>query len=122
MLNHGLSTGALFLLIGMIYERRHTRLISDFGGLARVMPHFAILFTITALASIAVPGLNGFVGEFLVLLGSFGRHPWATGAGHHRRDLRRGLPALGGAARPASVRWTIPPMRGSRTSPCASSA
>jgi NADH-quinone oxidoreductase subunit M len=77
-LNHGLSTGALFLLIGMIYERRHTRLISDFGGLARVMPHFAILFTITALASIAVPGLNGFVGEFLVLLGSFGRHPWAT--------------------------------------------
>ena len=78
-LNHGLSTGALFLLIGMIYERRHTRLISDFGGLARVMPHFAILFTITALASIAVPGLNGFVGEFLVLLGSFGRHPWATG-------------------------------------------
>jgi NADH-quinone oxidoreductase subunit M len=78
-LNHGLSTGGLFLLIGMIYERRHTRLISDFGGLARVMPHFAILFTITALASIAVPGLNGFVGEFLVLLGSFGRHPWATG-------------------------------------------
>jgi NADH-quinone oxidoreductase subunit M len=76
---HGLSTGALFLLIGMIYERRHTRLISDFGGLARVMPHFAIIFTITALASIAVPGLNGFVGEFLVLLGSFGRHPWATG-------------------------------------------
>jgi len=78
-INHGLSTGALFLLIGMIYERRHTRLISDFGGIARVMPHFAIIFTITALASIAVPGLNGFVGEFLVLLGSFGRHPWATG-------------------------------------------
>jgi NADH-quinone oxidoreductase subunit M len=78
-INHGISTGALFLLIGMIYERRHTRMISDFGGLARVMPHFAIIFSITAFSSIAVPGLNGFVGEFLVLLGSFGRHPWATG-------------------------------------------
>jgi NADH-quinone oxidoreductase subunit M len=79
MIGHGLSTGGLFFLIGMLYERRHTRLIADYGGLARVMPAFGLIFTITALASIGLPGLNGFVGEFLVLLGSFGRHPWATG-------------------------------------------
>jgi NADH-quinone oxidoreductase subunit M len=71
MVNHGLTTGALFLLVGMIYERRHTREISEFGGLARVMPVFAGLFLFTAFASIGLPGLNGFVGEFLVLLGSY---------------------------------------------------
>ena len=79
MIGHGLSTGALFLLIGMLYERRHTREIADYGGLARVIPMFSLILVVTALASIGLPGLNGFVGEFLVLLGSFGRHPWATG-------------------------------------------
>jgi len=79
MIGHALSTGALFFLIGMLYERRHTRAIADFGGLAKVIPVFSLLLTITALASIGLPGLNGFVGEFLVLLGSFGRHPVATG-------------------------------------------
>jgi NADH-quinone oxidoreductase subunit M len=79
MIGHGLSTGALFLLIGMLYERRHTREIADYGGLARVIPVFSLILVVTALASIGLPGLNGFVGEFLVLLGSFGRYPWATG-------------------------------------------
>ncbi len=71
MLNHGLSTGALFLLVGMIYERRHTRMIADFGGLSKQMPIFAAIFLIVTLSSIGLPGLNGFVGEFMVLLGSF---------------------------------------------------
>jgi NADH-quinone oxidoreductase subunit M len=79
MINHGLSTGALFLLIGMLYERRHSRLIADFGGIARVVPVFSLIFTVVALSSIGLPGLNGFVGEFLVLLGSFRAYPWATG-------------------------------------------
>lgn len=79
MINHGLSTGALFLLVGMLYERRHTREIAAFGGIARVVPVFSLLFTVVALSSIGLPGLNGFIGEFLVLLGSFGRFPWATG-------------------------------------------
>ena len=72
MLSHGVSTGALFLLVGMIYERRHTRLIADFGGLAHKMPVYAAFFLIVTLSSIGLPGLNGFVGEFLVLLGTFG--------------------------------------------------
>ncbi|MCZ6776529.1 MAG: NADH-quinone oxidoreductase subunit M [Ignavibacteria bacterium] len=71
MINHGISTGALFLLIGMIYDRRHTHLIKDFGGLARVMPVYAAFFMIVMLSSIGLPGLNGFVGEFLILVGSF---------------------------------------------------
>ncbi|KAB2926110.1 MAG: NADH-quinone oxidoreductase subunit M [Bacteroidetes bacterium] len=71
MINHGLSTGALFLLVGMIYDRRHTREISQFGGLAKVMPVFSTMFLIVTLSSIGLPGLNGFVGEFLILLGSF---------------------------------------------------
>ncbi|UCC65937.1 MAG: NADH-quinone oxidoreductase subunit M [Deltaproteobacteria bacterium] len=75
MLNHGVSTGALFLIVGMIYERRHTRLIADFGGLSRVMPIFATFFMIVALSSIALPGTNGFVGEFLILLGTFKANP-----------------------------------------------
>ena len=79
MINHGLSTGALFFLIGMLYERRHTRDIAAFGGIARVVPVFSLIFTLVSLSSIGLPGLNGFVGEFLVLLGSFGRFPWATG-------------------------------------------
>ncbi|WKZ82114.1 MAG: NADH-quinone oxidoreductase subunit M [Acidimicrobiia bacterium] len=71
MVNHGLTTGALFLLVGMIYERRHTREISQFGGLASVMPIYAGVFLFTAFASIGLPGLNGFVGEFYILVGSF---------------------------------------------------
>ena len=71
MLNHGVSTGALFLIVGFIYERRHTRLISDFGGLAKQMPIFATMFMIVTFSSIGLPGTNGFVGEFLVLLGAF---------------------------------------------------
>ena len=98
MISHGFSTGALFLLIGMIYERRHTRLIEDYGGIARVVPIFSLIFTVVALSSIGLPGLNGFVGEFLVLLGSFGAYPVATGARHHRCHLRRRLSALGPAA------------------------
>jgi NADH-quinone oxidoreductase subunit M len=71
MINHGLSTGALFLIVGMLYDRAHTRLIADFGGVAKVMPVFATIFMIVSLSSIGLPGLNGFVGEFLILLGSF---------------------------------------------------
>ncbi|MEC7641239.1 MAG: NADH-quinone oxidoreductase subunit M [Nitrospinota bacterium] len=70
-INHGLSTGALFLLVGMIYDRRHTRLIKEFGGLSKQMPKYAICFMIVALSSIGLPGMNGFVGEFLILLGIF---------------------------------------------------
>jgi NADH-quinone oxidoreductase subunit M len=69
MLNHGVSTGALFLFVGMIYERRHTRMISDYGGLATSMPWFSAFFVIASLSSIGLPFLNGFVGEFLILLG-----------------------------------------------------
>ncbi len=75
MVNHGLSTGALFLLVGMLYERRHTREIRDFGGLARPMPVFAALFGIVTMSSIGLPALNGFVGEFLILVGTFLVHP-----------------------------------------------
>ena len=71
MINHGLSTGALFLIVGMIYERRHTRLIEDFGGISKVMPLYAVFFMIFTLSSIGLPGLNGFIGEFLILLGTF---------------------------------------------------
>jgi NADH-quinone oxidoreductase subunit M len=75
MVNHGLSTGALFLLVGMLYERRHTREISAFGGIAKPMPIFAALFGIVTMSSIGLPGLNGFVGEFLILLGTFRTAP-----------------------------------------------
>lgn len=79
MLNHGLSTGALFLIVGMIYERRHTRMIDDFGGLWRPMPLFSAFFLVVTFSSIGLPGLNGFVGEFLILLGTFQATPgWAV--------------------------------------------
>src|SRR5467141_1451978 len=78
MINHGISTGALFFLVGMLYERRHSRLIEAYGGIARVVPLFAAILTIVSLSSIALPGTNGFVGEFLVLLGSFRTYPIAT--------------------------------------------
>jgi len=74
MLNHGISTGSLFLIVGMVYERRHTRLIADFGGLSKVMPIYAVFFMIVTLSSIGLPGTNGFVGEFLILLGAFQRN------------------------------------------------
>ncbi len=76
MVNHGLSTGALFFLVGMIYERRHTRQISELGGLQKVAPVFAAVFMVVMLSSVGLPGLNGFVGEFLILLGTFVVHRW----------------------------------------------
>ena len=79
MINHGISTGALFFLVGMIYERRHSRMVADFGGLARVVPAYAAVLTLVSLSSIGLPGTNGFVGEFLVLLGTFRTHPVAAG-------------------------------------------
>lgn len=82
MINHGVSTGALFLMIGMIYDRRHTRELSAFGGIAKVMPVYAFFFIIVTMSSIAVPGTNGFVGEFLILLGSWLVFPaWTLLAG-----------------------------------------
>jgi len=71
MLSHGLSTGGLFLIVGMIYERRHTRMIKDFGGLAKRIPLFCAIFLLITFSSIGLPGLNGFIGEFLILLGTF---------------------------------------------------
>jgi NADH-quinone oxidoreductase subunit M len=71
MVSHGITTGALFLMVGMIYDRRHTRMIADFQGLARQIPIFTLFFMITVLASVGLPGLNGFVGEFMILAGSF---------------------------------------------------
>jgi NADH-quinone oxidoreductase subunit M len=71
MLNHGVSTGALFLLVGVIYDRRHTRMVQEFGGLAKVMPLYAALFVVVTMSSIGVPGTNGFVGEFMIILGTF---------------------------------------------------
>jgi NADH-quinone oxidoreductase subunit M len=71
MINHGLSTGALFLAVGLVYERRHTRMIKDFGGLSKQMPLYAALFMIVTLSSIGLPGLNGFIGEFTILVGAF---------------------------------------------------
>jgi NADH-quinone oxidoreductase subunit M len=71
MVNHGITTGLLFLLVGVIYDRRHTRLIEDFGGIAKVMPVFTTLFIIATMASVGVPGTNGFVGEFMVITGTF---------------------------------------------------
>jgi NADH-quinone oxidoreductase subunit M len=71
MINHGISTGALFLIVGVLYERRHTRLISEYGGLSHIMPVYAAVFLIMTLSSIGMPGLNGFIGEFFILQGTF---------------------------------------------------
>jgi len=76
MVNHGLSTGALFLLVGMIYERRHTRQIDELGGLQKSVPLLAAAFLVVMLSSVGLPGLNGFVGEFLILIGTFVTHRW----------------------------------------------
>src|SRR2546428_8045306 len=70
-LNHGISTGALFLIVGIVYERRHTREISEYGGLSKVMPVYAAIFLIMTMSSIGLPTLNGFIGEFLILQGVF---------------------------------------------------
>jgi len=78
MINHGISTGALFVGVGMIYERRHSREIIDFGGITKTMPIFAAMFLIICLSSIGLPGTNGFVGEFLILVGSFQVRPVLT--------------------------------------------
>jgi NADH-quinone oxidoreductase subunit M len=74
MVNHGLSTGALFLIVGMLYERRHTRLIAEYGGLWKIVPALSVLFLVVTFSSIGLPGLNGFVGEFLILVGAFQVH------------------------------------------------
>jgi NADH-quinone oxidoreductase subunit M len=81
MINHGISTGALFLLVGVLYDRRHTRLVREFGGIAKVMPVYAALFVVFTMASVGVPGTNGFVGEFMVIMGTIVSQPlgrWAT--------------------------------------------
>jgi NADH-quinone oxidoreductase subunit M len=81
MINHGISTGALFLIVGIVYERRHTRLIADYGGLSHIMPVYATVFLIMTLSSIGMPGLNGFIGEFFILQGTFaapGLWPYAA--------------------------------------------
>ena len=125
-INHGLSTGALFLAVGILYERRHTREISEFGGLAAVLPWFAALFMIICLSSIGLPGLNGFIGEFLILLGAFRAAPVvsavaATGVilaaiyllwmyqrvmfGPVTNEKNRGLPDLSGREF-----WTLAPV------------
>ncbi len=80
MINHGISTGALFLLVGVLYERRHTRMMDDFGGLAAQLPLFAAVFGIVTFSSIGLPGLNGFIGEFLILLGTFKAGMYGFGA------------------------------------------
>lgn len=90
MLNHGISTGALFLLVGVIYDRRHTRLIREFGGLAKVMPVYAVLFVIVTMSSIGVPGTNGFVGEFMIVMGTF-----VSSALGGNAKLQAGLAAAG---------------------------
>jgi NADH-quinone oxidoreductase subunit M len=78
-INHGISTGALFLIVGIVYERRHTRLISEYGGLSKVMPLYAAIFCVMMLSSIGLPALNGFVGEFLILQGVFSANMlWAA--------------------------------------------
>ena len=83
MVNHGVSTGALFMLVGVLYDRRHTREISEFGGVAKVMPIYATLFLIATFASIGVPGTNGFVGEFMVLIGTYSSERLNTFSGIH---------------------------------------
>jgi NADH-quinone oxidoreductase subunit M len=89
MVNHGISTGALFLLVGVIYDRRHTRAVEEFGGIAKVMPVYTALFIVATMASVGLPGTNGFVGEFLVITGTF----VSTRIGHFN-----GLDAVGAAA------------------------
>ena len=83
MVNHGIATGALFMLVGVIYDRRHTREVSEFGGLAKVMPIYAAIFVIVTMASIGVPGTNGFVGEFMIIAGTYQSSRLASFASAH---------------------------------------
>jgi NADH-quinone oxidoreductase subunit M len=76
MCSHGVSTGALFILVGMLYDRRHTRLIAEYGGLATTVPTYSAFFLIVTLSSLGLPLLNGFVGEFLIILGAYHVRPW----------------------------------------------
>ena len=99
MLNHGVSTGALFLIVGMLSDRRHTRLIAEYGGLKHVVPKLVAAFFVVTLSSIGLPGLNGFVGEFLILFGAFRWNPCAGGRGRKRRDPLGGLHAVDVPAR-----------------------
>ena len=99
MINHGLSTGGLFLIVGLIYERRHTKEIAQFGGLAHVMPVYATFTLVIFLASMGLPLLNGFIGEFMILQGAYrGNRVWAYWAVSGRRAGRR-VPALALPAR-----------------------
>ena len=121
MVNHGISTGALFLLVGVIYDRRHTRELDEFGGLAKVMPVYATLFVIVTMSSIGLPGTNGFVGEFMILSGAFvSEHLGMNGpifatVGRARRDPRGGVHAARGARRCSSARSTSRRTRTCRT-------
>ena len=99
MINHGLSTGALFLLVGMVYDRYHTRKLDDLGGLAARLPLLACIMVFVAMSSIGLPGLNGFVGEVLSLAGMFRRHPVYSVLGHDGRRARRLVSADDDAAR-----------------------
>lgn len=91
MVNHGMSTGALFLLVGVIYDRRHTREVDEFGGLAKVMPVYATIFLIVTFASVGVPGTNGFIGEFLVIMGTFLSERLGKFAGIHTIGASAGV-------------------------------
>ena len=94
MVNHGLATGALFLLVGMVYERTHTRELDEMGGLASVMPWLLGFFLFAVFASVGLPGLNGFVGEFLVIIGTFAVSHWLGVAAVDRGRPGRDLPAV----------------------------
>jgi NADH-quinone oxidoreductase subunit M len=91
MVNHGISTGALFILVGVIYDRRHTRKLEEFGGLAKVMPLYAAVFLIVTFASVGVPGTNGFIGEFMVITGTFVSERLGTFSGLHTLGAAAGV-------------------------------
>jgi NADH-quinone oxidoreductase subunit M len=107
MLNHGISTGALFLLVGFIYERRHTREISDFGGLANVMPIYATIFVITTMSSIGLPFLNGFVGEFLIMLGMWQSHALSAIGGNNWNYIATMLAGTGVIFAAVYLLWMV---------------
>jgi NADH-quinone oxidoreductase subunit M len=107
MLNHGVSTGALFLLVGFIYERRHTRQISDFGGLANVMPLYATIFVITTMSSIGLPFLNGFVGEFLIMIGMWNSHALGITSGANWNHIATMLAGTGVIFAAVYLLWMV---------------
>ncbi|NVJ02610.1 NADH-quinone oxidoreductase subunit M [Myxococcus sp. AM009] len=107
MLNHGVSTGALFLLFGYLYERRHSRLMADYGGIAKVMPVFTAAFVIITFSSIAVPGTNGFIGEFLVLLGTFKSDLGEAAGNAHLTAVFGGFATLGVILGAAYMLWMV---------------